>query len=137
MKTKVLLLIAAALLCGCAEVPLPDDEPSSPASPFADESKRPQSDSTLSGDETSRAVAARLRQVRSTTEPRTQSKAMGEMPNGSSMHGHGADKVRSNIPSAKSSYFTCVMHPEIDREQPGKCPKCGMDLILKEREQSK
>jgi Heavy metal binding domain len=26
--------------------------------------------------------------------------------------------------------YTCVMHPEIVRDQPGKCPKCGMDLVL-------
>lgn len=26
-------------------------------------------------------------------------------------------------------YYTCVMHPEIHEDKPGKCPKCGMDLI--------
>ncbi len=25
--------------------------------------------------------------------------------------------------------YTCVMHPEIHAAQPGKCPKCGMDLV--------
>jgi Heavy metal binding domain len=29
-------------------------------------------------------------------------------------------------------YYTCVMHPEIHQDQPGKCPKCGMTLIKKE-----
>ncbi|MBI1900495.1 MAG: hypothetical protein HYS13_05195 [Planctomycetia bacterium] len=28
-------------------------------------------------------------------------------------------------------YF-CPMHPEVEQGQPGKCPKCGMDLTLKE-----
>jgi Cu(I)/Ag(I) efflux system membrane fusion protein len=28
--------------------------------------------------------------------------------------------------------YTCLMHPEIVREQPGKCPICGMDLVKKE-----
>lgn len=32
---------------------------------------------------------------------------------------------------AKQEY-TCPMHPQIVREQPGKCPICGMDLVLKE-----
>lgn len=27
--------------------------------------------------------------------------------------------------------YICPMHPEIQQPQPGKCPKCGMDLILK------
>jgi len=28
--------------------------------------------------------------------------------------------------------YTCPMHPEIIREQPGNCPICGMDLVKKE-----
>lgn len=27
--------------------------------------------------------------------------------------------------------YTCPMHPEIIRDKPGKCPKCGMDLVQK------
>ena len=27
--------------------------------------------------------------------------------------------------------YTCPMHPEIQKHEPGKCPGCGMDLILK------
>lgn len=29
-------------------------------------------------------------------------------------------------------FYTCSMHPEIHSAQPGKCPKCGMELIRKE-----
>ncbi|MEN3369807.1 MAG: hypothetical protein V7609_1950 [Verrucomicrobiota bacterium] len=29
-------------------------------------------------------------------------------------------------------FYTCVMHPEIHQNQPGKCPKCGMTLVKKE-----
>ena len=29
----------------------------------------------------------------------------------------------------KTRYWRCPMHPEIVREAPGKCPKCGMDLV--------
>ncbi len=28
--------------------------------------------------------------------------------------------------------YTCPMHPEIQRDKPGKCPKCGMELVPKE-----
>lgn len=31
----------------------------------------------------------------------------------------------------ETATYTCPMHPEIERDQPGKCPKCGMDLVLK------
>ena len=27
--------------------------------------------------------------------------------------------------------FTCVMHPEVKMDKPGKCPKCGMTLVKK------
>ena len=35
-----------------------------------------------------------------------------------------------NMP-ADSVYYTCPMHPEIIATKPGKCPKCGMDLVKK------
>lgn len=28
--------------------------------------------------------------------------------------------------------YTCPMHPEVISDKPGKCPKCGMDLVLKD-----
>lgn len=27
--------------------------------------------------------------------------------------------------------YTCPMHPEVISDKPGKCPKCGMDLVEK------
>jgi hypothetical protein len=27
--------------------------------------------------------------------------------------------------------YTCPMHPEVVQDHPGKCPKCGMDLVPK------
>jgi Zn finger protein HypA/HybF involved in hydrogenase expression len=27
--------------------------------------------------------------------------------------------------------YTCPMHPEVISDKPGKCPKCGMNLVLK------
>ena len=28
--------------------------------------------------------------------------------------------------------YTCPMHPEVIKDKPGKCPKCGMNLVKKE-----
>ncbi len=28
-------------------------------------------------------------------------------------------------------FFTCPMHPEVQMDRPGRCPKCGMELIKK------
>jgi Cu(I)/Ag(I) efflux system membrane fusion protein/cobalt-zinc-cadmium efflux system membrane fusion protein len=33
-------------------------------------------------------------------------------------------------PASKTQYWRCPMHPEIVRDAPSKCPKCGMDLTL-------
>ena len=30
-----------------------------------------------------------------------------------------------------SKVYTCSMHPDVISNKPGKCPKCGMDLIVK------
>jgi len=32
---------------------------------------------------------------------------------------------------ASVSVYTCPMHPEVQRDKPGKCPKCGMALVKK------
>src|ERR1700678_3587923 len=31
-------------------------------------------------------------------------------------------------PSAAHSIYTCPMHPEVQQDHPGECPKCGMTL---------
>ena len=36
--------------------------------------------------------------------------------------------------NSQQTFYTCVMHPEIHSPKPGKCPKCGMDLIEKKAE---
>ena len=33
--------------------------------------------------------------------------------------------------------YTCPMHPEVISDKPGKCPKCGMDLVKKEAQSKK
>lgn len=30
-----------------------------------------------------------------------------------------------------SEIYTCPMHPEVERDKPGRCPKCGMKLVPK------
>ena len=32
-------------------------------------------------------------------------------------------------PAEKPSLYTCPMHPEVRQPSPGKCPKCGMELV--------
>ena len=49
-----------------------------------------------------------------------------EMP----AHKHGADSTGAKVKSIKLvSLYVCPMHPEVKSENPGKCPKCKMDLV--------
>lgn len=42
----------------------------------------------------------------------------------------------TNMP-AGSTVYTCPMHPEITSSKPGKCPKCGMELVKKPADKMK
>jgi len=46
--------------------------------------------------------------------------SMGSMTNNSSA---------STMPAGMT--YTCTMHPEVASDKPGKCPKCGMELVVK------
>ena len=39
------------------------------------------------------------------------------------------DKHTQIVQQAKATIWTCAMHPQIRKEEPGKCPICGMELI--------
>src|SRR5262245_19407087 len=49
---------------------------------------------------------------------------------------HCKDKFLSSAPDVKNerrfppkkTMYTCPMHPEIEQDHPGDCPKCGMAL---------
>src|SRR5574337_1257764 len=37
---------------------------------------------------------------------------------------------------ATTAVYTCPMHPEVKSDKPGKCPKCGMNLVKVKEEQT-
>jgi hypothetical protein len=41
----------------------------------------------------------------------------------------GQDSTKSQ--TTTNVIYTCPMHPEVTSDKPGKCPKCGMDLVIK------
>jgi len=43
-------------------------------------------------------------------------------------HQHTADLTSPKVAVASGTRYTCPMHPEIVRDRPGSCPKCGMTL---------
>jgi Cu(I)/Ag(I) efflux system membrane fusion protein len=52
--------------------------------------------------------------------------ALGLMIGGSADHGH---KAHAAAGSEDGGLWTCSMHPQIQKTEPGDCPICGMDLI--------
>jgi Cu(I)/Ag(I) efflux system membrane fusion protein len=36
-----------------------------------------------------------------------------------------------HVAHGDTELYTCPMHPQVIQEKPGKCPICGMDLVVK------
>ncbi|HFA49218.1 MAG TPA: efflux RND transporter periplasmic adaptor subunit [Bacteroidetes bacterium] len=49
------------------------------------------------------------------------------MPPAAESHDHSGEAVE--ISNDGAEIWTCSMHPQIQQEEPGQCPICGMDLI--------
>lgn len=49
----------------------------------------------------------------------------------------GTGHQEHNTDSAKTGkatkQYTCTMHADVIKDKPGTCPKCGMDLVEKEK----
>ncbi len=46
----------------------------------------------------------------------------------STAYGQAPKKTETKVTAVK---YTCPMHPEVIKDKPGKCPKCGMTLVVK------
>ncbi|MGI8915302.1 MAG: heavy metal-binding domain-containing protein [Chloroflexota bacterium] len=51
---------------------------------------------------------------------------MGKM---GGMNNQGAQMAQQGALVGAGTQYTCPMHPEVRSDQPGKCPKCGMNLV--------
>ena len=59
---------------------------------------------------------------------------IGCKPSGDSMGSmtkSGDGSTSATSPSTMATAYTCSMHPEVTSDKPGKCPKCGMELVAK------
>jgi hypothetical protein len=130
MITRCFALVLAALLAGCATTNVPPLTPSNPASPEAREG-RTSSPPRLHGDELIQKADERLT-GNAPIQPQYQTSEMGNMPGMQhDMQGTHEGMNTNGEQKAAKSYWTCIMHPQIKQQKPGKCPICGMNLVEK------
>lgn len=41
------------------------------------------------------------------------------------------DSLKTETKTEADVEYTCPMHPQVIRKEPGKCPECGMDLQVR------
>jgi hypothetical protein len=122
-------LASAGVLAGCATTHVPPLSSSNPASSEAREGRSPPPP-RLQGDELIQKANERLT-GNAPVQPQYQPSEMGTMPGMQrDMQGMQHEGMNGEKKPA-SSYWTCVMHAQIKRDKPGKCPICGRTLVEK------
>jgi len=46
-------------------------------------------------------------------------------------HADSGGTTTSSQTATSAKQYTCPMHPDVVADKPGKCPKCGMELVEK------
>jgi hypothetical protein len=106
MPTHILAVTTLLwLAAGCASQPTPKPASLDPSNPAAEEAPR-----------------APLTPLPASTS----AAPMAVAP----VDGHSASGHEPG--AAEKAVYTCPMHPEVVSPEPGKCPKCGMTLVLKQ-----
>jgi Heavy metal binding domain len=112
-RRRALAALSALALAACATTtPPPRFLPVSPADVEHAESTVPPPRPFLTGDESEQRETGSA--VRAQAPPHHDP-------------GHGSE----GPPSSSDAPYTCSMHPEVSAREPGKCPRCGMNLVKK------
>jgi type IV pilus biogenesis protein CpaD/CtpE len=111
-RSRILLAVLTARLAACATERPPRPAALDPSSPAAAESPRPVIVSD--GQPALHATTPEPLPATATTTTATTTTA-----------------PTTTAGQPEKAVYTCPMHPEIISNQPGRCPKCGMNLVLK------
>lgn len=72
--------------------------------------------------------------VEETSKPEAEPASISDMSAMPEMAAHEKKRVpASSHKTTPKVDYTCPMHPEVHSDKPGKCPKCGMDLVKDEK----
>lgn len=114
-RSLAFICTVVALVAGCFSEPPRRPAAVDPSNPSAPES----------------AVSSPLASGASSvegSEPATTEQAAAPAPAGSGAAPGSAQPAPSTKPGAGIMY-TCPMHPDVTQSGPGRCPKCGMELV--------
>jgi predicted RNA-binding Zn-ribbon protein involved in translation (DUF1610 family) len=136
-------LVALLALAGCAgrmekPAPVPDRPASSVSVPTA------QPAATLRPDALDAPAATSVADAQRSEEIAAEMKGAAGGHGGHEGHGgHAAgtggtyvhvDAGREMTAQEEAAVYACPMHPEVTSTAPGKCPKCGMELVQRRKE---
>jgi hypothetical protein len=146
MHPRILWLIGVVLLASCSTPPVHFSNASNdPANAQSPEAPLPPTSQTLAIGESAEMVKAAGTMPGMMHGMHEQDAAHGASDMSGTKHPMPATKPGENAaPSAPQStptrfpattqaatLYTCTMHPEVISDKPGKCPKCGMKLVVK------
>jgi hypothetical protein len=55
-------------------------------------------------------------------------------PNSGAGHSHSGHEPGSATTPSDDAIYSCPMHPEVKQNEPGRCPKCGMELVEQKKD---
>jgi len=132
LVAQFISVCATAFFLGCATNP-PPLPPNNPADPQVRGSSREPRD-LLAADETTLAIerqlAATEANAASAEKMEHDMTNMPGMQHGETPQSPEMKPKRDEVKSGAMTY-TCPMHPEVQSDKPGNCPKCGMKLVPK------
>jgi hypothetical protein len=118
---RVLLTIGMGMLGGCAgdyrDPPMGTDHPASAGAAPAPERER----------------SGVLVRAEPTGDP--SANAPAPPTEAHTGHDHGAhEPAPADGNTAAAATYTCPMHREVTSKEPGRCPRCGMALVVEEKQ---
>lgn len=130
MVLRLLVLTGVLLIVGCAAPPLaPDLSPDHPASVDAIEAPYAPPQSVLVEDRADLSP----RPASQPASPGADHEHHGTSAPPATTSGAGTSSMGQTmtLPQVASATYACPMHADVVSNAPGKCPKCGMNLVKK------